>query len=112
MCRWSFSGPKLLTELDIETRDEVASLLENKRFGLGGCRQVATKYGMKNHQIGALDNSKQPGQDVMEFLEGKKPNLTVYSFCKTLKENNIERFDIVKILENHFLKREGTNEYV
>jgi len=104
--------PKLLTELDIDTRDEVASLLENKLFGLGGCRQVAAKYGMKNHQIGALNNSEQPGQDVMEFLEGKKPNLTVYSFCKTLKENNIERFDIVKILENHFLKREGTNEYV
>jgi len=103
--------PKLLAELDISTRDDVASLLENKRFSLGGYRQVAAKFGMKDRQIEALDNSKEPGKDLMEFLLGSKPNLTVYSFCKTLKEDKIERCDIVKFLESHFLIREGT-EYV
>lgn len=43
----------------------------------------------------------------MEFLMGSKPDLTVYSFCKVLKDDKIERFDIVKLLEDHFLIRDG-----
>ena len=62
---------------------------------------------MKEDKIGALDNSKEPGNDVMEYLMGSKPDLTVYSFCKILKEDKIERFDIVKLLEDHLLIREG-----
>ena len=102
-----FTGPKLLQEVDLNTRDQVASLLENKRYSLGGCRQVAARYGMKEDKIGALANSRDPGKDVMEFLMGSKPNLTVYSFCKVLKEDKIERFDIAKLLENHLLIRDG-----
>lgn len=102
-----FTGPKLLQEVDLDTRDHIASLLENKRYSLGGCRQVATKYGMKEDKITSLDNSKEPGKDVMEFLSGSKPNLTVYNFCKVLKEDNIERFDIAKLLEDHLLARDG-----
>ena len=60
---------------------------------------------MKNHQIGAL--GKEPGKKLMEFLMGSKPNLTVYDFCKLLKDDKIMRFDVVKILEDHFLRREG-----
>ena len=97
--------------MDITTRDEIASLLENKIFGLGGCRQVAAIYGMKEHQVESLKNSKEPGKDVLDFLKGFKPNLTVYNFCKELKEDKIERFDVVQKLEDHFLIREGT-EYV
>ena len=55
----------------------------------------------------ALDNSKEPGKDVMEFLMGSKPDLTVYSFCKVLKEDKIERFDIAKLLEKHLLIQDG-----
>ena len=100
-----------MADVDISTRDKIAVLLENKRYGLGGCREVAAEYGMEDHQIGALSNSKEPGKDVMEFLMGSKPNLTVYDFCKFLKENKIKRFDVVKILEDHFLVRKGS-EYV
>lgn len=105
---WSFSGLKLLAELDINTRDEVAVLLESKRSILRGYRHVAAKFGMKKQQIVALDSYKEPGKDVMAFLEGSQPDLTVYSFCKALKEDKIGRFDIVKILENHFLISEGS----
>ena len=108
---FSFSGPKLLADVDICTRDKIALLLENKRYSLGGCRDVAAKYAMEDHKIGALSNSKEPGKDVMEFLMGSKPNLTVYDFCKFLKGNEMRRLDVVKILEDHFLVREGS-EYV
>ena len=66
---------------------------------------------MKDHQIGTLDNSKEPGNLVLEFLKGSMPNLTVYDFCKMLKEDNMKRLDIVKHLEDHFLVRQGS-EYV
>ena len=56
---------------------------------------------MKEYQVRGLENSSQPGQDVMEFLRGSNTNLTVYSFCKKLKGDNMKRFDIVRVLENH-----------
>ena len=56
---------------------------------------------MKEYQVRGLENSRQPGQDVMEFLRGSNTNLTVYSFCKKFKEDNMKRFDIVRILEDH-----------
>ena len=56
---------------------------------------------MKEYQVRGLENSSQPGQDVMEFLQGSNTNLTAYSFCKKLKEDNMKRFDIVRVLENH-----------
>lgn len=95
-------GLKFLREVDFDTRDEIADRLENIAHGLGSWRQIASKYGMEEHQIGGLANSQQPaGQEVMKFLLASNPDLTVYSFCKTLKEANLKRFDIVKVLEGH-----------
>lgn len=63
---------------------------------------------MEEHKIRGLENNQQPGQEVMEFLGGSKPDLTVYSFCKALKEDKMKRLDIVKVLENHFtIKKES-----
>lgn len=95
--------------LDYETRDEIASLLEDRTPGLGGYRQIATKYGMKEHQVRGLANSPQPGHAVLEFLRGSKPDLTVYSFCKILKEDNMKRFDIVRVLEDHLSIEKANN---
>ena len=67
----------------------------------GGYRQIAADYGMKEQEVRGLENSRQPGQDVLEFLRGSNTNLTVYSFCKKLKEDNMKRFDIVRVLEDH-----------
>lgn len=97
-------GLKNLNEVDnLETRDEIASLLEERTPGLGGYRQLAVEYGMKKHEVRGLKNLDRPGQEVMEFLDGSKPDLTVYSFCKMLKGDNMKRFDIVKVLEDHLL---------
>lgn len=78
-------------------------LLQNKKFGLGGWREVAAAYRMERYKIDDLDNSKEPGKSAMEFVTGTRPNLTVYGFCKVLKENPIKRLDVVNILEDHFL---------
>jgi len=92
---------KYLREVDLDTRDKIAILLEDKTPGLGGCRQIAAKYGMEEHLVRGLANLRQSGNAVLEFLRGSKPDLTVYSFCKTLKEDNMNRCDIVMVLEDH-----------
>ena len=95
------SGLKYLREVEFGTRDEIAKRLEIKTHGLGGYRELAAYYGMKDYEVKGLENSRQPGQDVLEFLQGTNPELTVYHFCKKLKEDNMKRFDIVRVLENH-----------
>lgn len=103
--------PKYLAELDHSTTEKVGVLLQNRKFGLGGWREVAAKYELEPYRIDQLSSSKEPGKLVLEYVTGSKPNLTVYDFCKVLKEDNIKRFDIVKALEDHLLVREGS-EYI
>lgn len=95
------SGPRCLSEVDFSTMDCVASLLGSQRDWRG----IGSKYGMAGYKIDALANATpdERGRGVLEFLKTSKPKLTVYDFCKTLKEETFQRFDIVKELENHFL---------
>lgn len=105
---FAFSGPKLLSELDFNTRDEIAWLLKKTQFGLGGFKKVAAEYGMTSVQRGAVEDSPNPGNVVLEFIDMTKPDLTVYDFCKTLKGVGFQRFDIVRKLKDHFLVQEET----
>ena len=77
-------------------------LLQN-RYGRGGWREVAARYELERYKIDSLSSSNEPGKSVIDFLTGSRPNLTVYDFCKVLKENAIKRLDIVNILKDHFL---------
>lgn len=79
-------------------------------MGLGGVTQVAAKYRMTYFQIVALENSKEPGKELLGFLMTSMPDLTVYSFCQTLKGKEFKRSDIVRRLEDHFSFREEANE--
>lgn len=87
---------------DFQTYKRVGRLLSQKKHGLGGWREVAFKYGMDHLDIDALENDLEAGSNTLGFLESAVPGLTVYDFCKTLKEHNIRRLDIVQELENHF----------
>lgn len=101
---------KRLGQLDMTTRHEIACLLGKRNVGLGGVTQVAAKYGMTSYDIVALDNYMEPGKAVLEYLMASKPDLTVYSFCKTLKRKEFNRFDIVRRLEDHISFSKETNE--
>ena len=99
------SGLKCLSELDYSTMDCVATLLGIQNLGSGDWRGIGSKYGMEGYLIDAWANVApyERGREVLEFLKTSKPRLTVYEFCKALKEETFKRFDIVKKLENHFL---------
>lgn len=87
--------------------DRVALLLETRKHGCGDWRRIGSKYNMKDPGIAALANAPlnagDRGKAVLDFVKATMPTLTVYEFCKTLKEDNFKRLDIVEELENHFL---------
>ena len=99
------SGLKCLSEVDYPTMYRVATLLEIQKPDLEDWRGIGSKYGMERYEIDALANATpgERGRTVFEFVKTTKPRLTVYDFCKTLKEETFKRFDIVKALENQFL---------
>lgn len=92
---------KTLGELRFYTKKRVALLLENTIPGIGGWREVAHRYGMNKDSVENLETKQDPGTQVMDFLQASKPDLQVYSFCKTLKENNC--LNIVKVLEDELV---------
>lgn len=69
--------------------------------GAGGWKHIACKYKMDLLDVNSLEGSQDAGARVVDFLKAQNPELTVYDFCKTLKEPNIRRLDIVKVL-SHF----------
>ena len=89
---------KTLGELGFHTKQRVALLLEKTIPGIGGWREVAHRYGMNKDLVENLETKQHPATQVMDFLLASKPDLLVYSFCKTLKENNC--LNIVKVLED------------
>lgn len=97
-----YKSLKDLHRQDFQTYERVGRLLSQKKHGLGGWREVAFKYGMNHLDIDALGNDPEAGSKTLDFLGSVVPGLTVYDFCKTLKEHNIRRLDIVQELENHF----------
>ena len=104
---YSFSGLKRLAELDVGIMDRLALLLETRKHGCGDWRRIGCNYDMEGPVIAALDNGPlnagDRGKAVLESVKATRPNLTVYDFCKTLKEDNFKRLDIVEQLEKHFL---------
>ena len=64
-------------------------------------RQVAFQYKMKG--IDRLERCKNPGEAVLDFLKSTQPDLTVYHFCKVLKDENIRRLDIVNKLLDYLI---------
>ena len=99
-----FLGYKYLSEVfqhSLETQEKVEKLLVKKIPGLGGWKHVAFKYKMDELDISSLEGNQEAGKSIIEYLRANNTELTVYEFCKTLKESNIRRLDIVNQLLGH-----------
>ena len=94
--------PKLLRELDHRMTYDLASLLKIRKPRLRGWRAIGSKYGLTHYKLRLMANSGEPGTDVLRYLAASEPELTVYDFCKILKDS-FKRLDIVAKLENNFL---------
>ena len=62
---------------------------------------MAFKYEMNPLDIKSLEDDPKAGSKTLEYLYASQPYLTVYDFCKALKEYNTRRLDIVKELLGH-----------
>lgn len=92
---------KCLRQIDDKTQSKVETLLTKRIHGLGGWKQVAIKYDMDEVDRDSLEGSPDAGKTTIAYVKATNPDLTVYEFCKTLKERNIRRFDIIKELLGH-----------
>lgn len=85
-------------------RGDIADMLNSKRksrLGLGGWKEIAVEYSMKENTIESLENLDNPTEDVLAYLGASRPRLTVYDFCKTLIHQKIKRNDVVEVLLPH-----------
>ena len=101
-----------MENIDINTQDRIEGLLTQEKYGLGGWREIVSKYGMNRHKIKSLENDPEAGKKTLDYLGSSNPDLTVYDFCKTLKEHNIRRLDIVKELLGHLSVPSSSKAYV
>ena len=107
-----FSELKCLRDIDLDTREQIGDLLTLESYGSGGWRQIASKYKLGWLKIKMLEKDSEPGKKTLEFLRSTQPDLTVYDFCKALKEESVKRLDIVKELQGHLSVSNSSNEYV
>ena len=63
---------------------------------------MAFKYKMDLNYLNSKRSGNQ-GEEVIAYLMASNPNLSVYSFCKTLKEDSIRRLDIVAELSSYLV---------
>ena len=107
-----FSVYKCLRDIDLDTQDQIELLLTQTSSIVAGWRQIAFKYGMGQLKITSLENDPEAGKRTLEYLRSSKPDLFVYDFCKTLKEHNIRRLDIVNALRGHLSVPSSSKGYV
>ncbi|XP_068720298.1 uncharacterized protein [Montipora capricornis] len=91
-------GYRLLKDVfdrSINTKQRVENQLCQEVNKCKAWERVAFKYKM---DLDSLKISENPGEEVIACLKTSNPSLTVYHFCKTLKEENIRRLDIVDVL--------------
>ncbi|XP_068720671.1 uncharacterized protein [Montipora capricornis] len=90
---------------NFNTREKVEKLLCKEISGCPAWKQVASSY--KHEDLSSFARCKNPGEEVIDFLLSSNPNLSVYNFCKKLKEKSIRRLDIVAALEDFLVQNDG-----
>ena len=97
-------GFKYLTEVfrdNLQIQESVGKLLQKKVPDAGGWKQLAHKYEMAEETRDSLEGHQERGKSVIEYLKSAHPELTVYEFCKCLKD--IKRNDIIILLSDHLV---------
>ena len=97
-------GFKYLTEVfgdNLNIQEGVGKRLQKAVPDAGGWKEVAHKYKMTEESRDALEGCQERGKGVIDYLKTAHPELTVYEFCKYLKD--IKRNDIIIALSDHLV---------
>ncbi|XP_015749786.1 PREDICTED: uncharacterized protein LOC107329628 [Acropora digitifera] len=90
-----------LSDLPLDAEEMVGKELSLELGGKKAWKFLADHYKMERTYRNLLEKEKLPGVDIIHHIKAVAPDLTVYNFCKTLKQHNIRRLDIVKRLKGH-----------
>lgn len=91
----------MLSKLPLDVEEMVGKELSLEVVGTKAWKFLADHYKMERTNINLLEKEKLPGVATIEHIKTVAPDLTVYNFCKTLKQHNIRRLDIVQRLKGH-----------
>ena len=97
-------GFKYLTEVfrdNLKIQESVEKRLQKAAPDAGGWKEVAHKYKMTVETRDSLEGCQERGKGVIDYLKSAHPELTVYEFCKYLKD--IKRNDIIIALSDHLV---------
>lgn len=97
----NFPVYKRLIDIDFETIHWIGTRLIQTSSDFRGWLKVLGKYKMRPLSMKPLMVDPEAGAKTLEYLQARHPDLTVYDFCKTLKEQSIRRLDIVRKLQEH-----------
>ncbi|XP_044173316.1 uncharacterized protein LOC114949063 isoform X3 [Acropora millepora] len=96
-----FTGYTLLSKLSLDVEEWVGKELSVELGGNKAWKFLADHYKMERTNINLLKKKMLPGVATIDHIKAVAPDLTVYNFCKTLKQHNIRRLDIVQRLKGH-----------
>lgn len=91
----------LLSKLSLDVEVMVGKELSVELGGNKAWKFLADHYKMERTNINLLKKKELPGVATIDHIKAVAPDLTVYNFCKTLKQHNIRRLDIVQRLKGH-----------
>jgi hypothetical protein len=79
--------------------------------GIGNWQILGRKFGLDQFLLAAMKsdrNSNESAEEVLQYIETYRPNLTVVAFCEVMKK--MKQNKIVKLLENDFITMDETEE--
>lgn len=100
---------KELKSLSLDTYDRVWKRLDKQPEGAkkGDFKDVAAEFMYTQEDIWELEKelktsgSGSPSRQLLDGLETRRPNLTLLEFVKVLQKPNIQRDDIVELLNDY-----------
>jgi len=98
-----------LKSVSLDAYEKVWKHLDKRLEGTkkGDFRNVAEEFMFAREDIWELEKefktsgSESPSRHLLEVLEFKRPELTVFEFIKVVQKPNIDRDDIVDILKDY-----------
>lgn len=98
---------KLLLDISFPRKQRIGLLLNHKTPDVGNWRDVGDHYGMNREILDDLKGKDTRGEEVIDYLNSRSPDLTVFDFCDFLKA--IKQFKIVDVLSSELTVERDTS---
>ena len=95
----------------MDAKTKICTKLNSKKDGgaqtIGDWKHLAERHSIDHDSRSAWEKGNGAAESLIDYLEAKKPHLTVYDFIKDLVA--IERNDVVMVLNPELTKEASAN---